>query len=104
MSINKFGHFIGGNGRRGPPGEGFKRTNDGDYDMQNRLLRNVAPPIKKTDAATLEVVDSKCSSLEESLWLRIKSMIEAEIRKHNDCCVTMDDRLKELEKTPSNNC
>lgn len=85
MSVDKFGRYIGGSAyRRGPPGEGFKRTADGDYDMQNRLLRNVATPFKNEDAANLETVDNKCSSLEEIMSLRTKTMIEQRFSEHNE--------------------
>ena len=46
---------------RGLPGVGFKLTDDGDYDIQNKKLRNVASPQTNNDASTKSYVDSKVS-------------------------------------------
>ena len=46
---------------KGLPGVGFKLTDDGDYDMQNKKLRNVASPQANTDATTESYVDSEVS-------------------------------------------
>src|SRR5436190_7317458 len=55
MSVNKFGHYSGGaKALRGPKGDGFSLTDDGDYDMQNKLLRNVADPLNDKDAVNFE--------------------------------------------------
>ena len=44
---------------KGLPGVGFKLTDDGDYDIQNKKLRNVASPQTNNDAATKSYVDNK---------------------------------------------
>ena len=44
---------------KGLPGVGFKRTDDGDYDIQNKKLRNVASPQTNDDATTKSYVDNK---------------------------------------------
>ena len=46
---------------RGLPGFSFKLTDDGDYDIQNKKLRNVASPQTNNDASTKSYVDSKVS-------------------------------------------
>ena len=46
---------------KGLPGVGFKLTDDGDYDIQNKKLRNVASPQTNTDASTKSYVDSEVS-------------------------------------------
>ena len=44
---------------KGLPGVGFKLTDDGDYDMQNKKLRNVDSPETNNDATTKSYVDNK---------------------------------------------
>ena len=42
---------------KGLPGVGFKLTDNGDYDMQNKKLRNVASPQTNNDVTTKSYVD-----------------------------------------------
>ena len=44
---------------KGLPGVGFKLTDAGDYDIQNKKLRNVASPQTNNDATTKSYVDNK---------------------------------------------
>ena len=44
---------------KGLPGVGFKLTDDGDYDIQNKKLRNVASPQTNDDATTKSYVDTE---------------------------------------------
>ena len=46
---------------KGLPGVGFKLTDTGDYDMQNKKLRNVASPQTNDDASTKSYVDNGVS-------------------------------------------
>ena len=48
-------------GPTGPPGEGFKKTSDGNYDIQNKKLRNVATLQGNNDASTKSYVDNEVS-------------------------------------------
>ena len=41
-----------GGGVRGPPGVGFKLTADGNYDIDNKKLTNLAEGIDSSDALT----------------------------------------------------
>lgn len=54
-SVDVFGRYLQKSKQsvRGPPGLGFKRTIDGDYDIENKRLCNIAEPVENTDAATL---------------------------------------------------
>ena len=45
-------------GSRGPPGEGFKITLDGQYDIDNRRLCNLADPTSDSDAVSMKVMQS----------------------------------------------
>ena len=44
---------------KGLPGVGFKLTDNGDYDMQNKKLRNVGSPQTNNDATTKSYVDTE---------------------------------------------
>ena len=44
---------------KGLPGVGFKLTDNGDYDMQNKKLRNVASPQTNDDVTTKSYVDNE---------------------------------------------
>ena len=46
---------------RGLPGVGFKLTDDGDYDIENKKLRNVAEPESNDDSSTKRYVDTEVS-------------------------------------------
>ena len=50
---------------RGPPGPagsgGLKKTSDGDYDIENKKLRNVASPQSDKDSSTKKYVDDEVS-------------------------------------------
>lgn len=61
MSVDVFGRQLSRiksitSGGRGPPGEGFKITADGQYDIDNRRLCNVAAAIEQHDAVSVEVM------------------------------------------------
>ena len=47
-----------GQGERGRPGVGFNLTSDGNYDMVNKKLANLADGTNPTDAITLQQLDA----------------------------------------------
>lgn len=56
MSVDVFGRQLGRNeGTRGPPGFGFKLTTDGQYDVENKRLCNVAESREPSDAVNLSL-------------------------------------------------
>lgn len=63
MSVDKFGrHAVSsGKGERGPKGEGYNFTTDGDYDVQNKRLCNVLSAKEEVDAVNLGNVKSLIS-------------------------------------------
>lgn len=50
-------------GLPGPPGNGFKLTEDGDYDMERRRLKNMNDPIDATDSCSKGYVDQLRSAV-----------------------------------------
>lgn len=61
MSLDKFGRQLlsnnGGSGLRGPKGEGFTLTPEGNYDMQLKRLCNLSNPSHSNDAVTLDFLN-----------------------------------------------
>lgn len=60
MSVDVFGRQLNqAEGVRGPPGIGYKITKDGQYDLENKRLCNLAQPINFNDAVNLETLQNK---------------------------------------------
>ncbi|XP_028982073.1 uncharacterized protein LOC114841341 [Diachasma alloeum] len=59
MSVDVFGRQLSYSSktttaaRRGPPGDGFKRTLDGNYSIEGKRLCNIADPVEEFDAISL---------------------------------------------------
>ena len=59
---NTSGGSVGGKGPRGATGAGFKLTSDGNYDLENKKLTNVADAAKQDDAVIKSQLDLKLDS------------------------------------------
>ena len=57
-------------GQRGPPGVGFKLTSDGNYDVDNKKLTNVATPTTNADAATKKYIDDHIGNVHQTGYLK----------------------------------
>ena len=57
-------------GQRGPPGPGFKLTSDGNYDIDNKKLTNVATPTTNADAATKKYIDDHIGNVHQTGYLK----------------------------------
>ena len=57
-------------GQRGPPGPGFKLTSDGNYDIDNKKLTNVATPTTNADAATKKYIDDHVTNVHQTGYLK----------------------------------
>ena len=57
-------------GQRGPPGIGFKLTSDGNYDIDNKKLTNVATPTTNADAATKKYIDDHIGNVHQTGYLK----------------------------------
>ena len=69
-TIDKFGRqkFQGDRSLRGPSGIGFKLTEQGHYDIQNKILTNVAPPLSPDDATNKEYVLNQIGHLHKKMF------------------------------------
>ena len=72
----------GGKGEKGDPGLpgiGFKLTDDGDFDIDNKRLTDLAEPIDTSDAATKSYVDNHLGSGPDS-DNQVKLMLTVKIK------------------------
>lgn len=69
MSWYRFGTYYKRSavGARGPPGVGFKLTKDGNYDMENKILKNCHPPIEDRDVATKSYLEAELLRTSEEI-------------------------------------
>ena len=76
MSVDVFGRKLGvskTDNSRGPPGVGYKLTSDGQYDIQNKRICNLATPNEATDAVNLE-------TLQRIVSMEVRNLIEVTSR------------------------
>lgn len=75
MSVDVFGrHLNHAISSRGPPGIGYKITEDGQFDVENRRLCNVAIPIQPHDVTDLYTVEDKLQSLREDINNKLSTL------------------------------
>ena len=89
MSVDVFGHHLDKKetvGRTGPPGNGFKLTDEGHYDLENKRLCNVGVPMDHDDAISFGIfaqehdrLAAKVQQLQSDLD-KLKELIESYIR------------------------
>lgn len=100
-TIDKFGRQNGVKKRfaRGPPGIGFKLTDDGQYDMEMKKLRNVGEPQKPNDAANQEYVRKQVHIIRTQLTEIINKDLLAKLHEFE---IKLEGRLSDIEKTLEN--
>jgi len=93
MSVDVFGrHLHSGKGvMQGPPGERFRLTAEGNYDITNKRLCHVAPPMDVYDAINLECVEDLIETESTQMQRRL-----ANVRQ------SMEKMLANLENMLSN--
>lgn len=113
MSIDKFGRTVNNHNVskfgssvknsavaiRGPPGVGFKRTADGDYDMQNKRLVNVVVGKDKRDAINKDYLDAIVSSQNNKI-IKLAQNIDAVLKdniKLNKINVNSSNTYQQLD-------
>lgn len=114
MPIDKFGRYLGEYGRRGPRGEGFNLTEEGNYDMQQKRICNLAKAQEEDDAVSLGDLRQYCLTLDDKNFFvkkmdelivkvteNIKQITETVVSLHENITKiqeTYDKRLNELDK------
>lgn len=98
MSVDVFGHHINrGSVAPNIRGIGFKLTVDGQYDLSDKRLCNVAEPRSVKDAVTLEflqhAIESKLGKLEQIL-----QEIREQVHENAAYCDQLDERIARFEQ------
>lgn len=98
MSVDVFGRKLDKKeGTRGPPGVGYKLTENGQFDADSKRICNLAHPIQANDAVNLDFL----SQLLDAELRSIKT-ITAQLQKDiNDIKYLIDNKfiiVKELKK------
>lgn len=116
MSVNVFGHSLSSKeNTRGPPGIGYKLTSEGQFDVENKRLCNLAAPKQLKDAVNLETLKQIMHNEERHLieiTLKLRSdvdnllvMMEAnqdEIDQQLKSIKVQLDRIQESEQWRTN--
>ena len=84
-------------GSRGPPGEGFKITLDGQYDMDNRRLCNLADPTSNNDAVSMRVLQSTVQQ-EVRLTYAVTSSLRNDVDDTSVMIQTLESQFQESLK------
>lgn len=93
-SVNK--HF-GGGGSRGPPGNGFKMTVDGQYDIDKRRLCNIADPIEQNDAISAQVMQNFVQQ-ELRVNYQMMSSLQNTVDSHDIMIHSLQSKLEDKMK------
>ena len=107
MSVNIFGS--GSNlikPQRGPPGEGFKLLDEeGNYDMQNKRLANVATSIENCDVVTRGEVNSIVNEADEKHEELFQNLIviNSTSERHDEQLKQLDDKITSTSDEILNN-
>jgi hypothetical protein len=100
MNVDKFGrHSTKGAMTkllRGPPGQGFTLTKDGDFNIENKRLTNVAEPKEEADAATIKFVKNEGNNLGRRVLISLSNM-EVKIRNMEKTLFNFEERIKKIE-------
>lgn len=110
MSVDVFGRQLmrrslaknGIPGGRGPPGQGFKLTADGQYDIDHKRLCNLADPIEQTDAVSVKVMQSAIQQ-EVRLTYNITSSMRGNLDDHEIMIRGLEKNLEAYIKNQSVN-
>lgn len=78
MSVDVFGRKLGrSDGRQGPPGVGYKITAEGQYDVEDKRICNLAAANQLKDAVNLE-------TLQRLIQMEIRSIYDVISRLRSD--------------------
>lgn len=84
--------------RRGPPGEGFKFTKDGHYDIEEKRLCNIADAYDSNDAVSKKIALSMIENETKHLVSITKILKDSD--KHNTEVISqLTIKLNTLEKS-----
>ena len=98
MSVDVFGRQLMNSKEihRGPAGVGFTLTNEGNFNIQNKRLCNIDPPIDSNDAVNLNTLNTVELKLREELRQMQNFCIQ--VIKHIE---SLNYKIKTLNQTVS---
>lgn len=91
-------YILDGQRRRGPPGEGFKFTTDGHYDIDGKKLCHIADAEDMNDAVSKKVALSMIMKETETLFSFIMKLLEDSEKQNNRIINQLAIKLDALEK------
>ena len=97
MGVDKFGRsnsFTANSLPRGPPGVGFKLTNDGDFDINNKRIKFVCNPVDAGDVINKQYFDDKLQEHTDLAIIPIRNLI----KEHDTFKEGIYNIKKEIEK------
>lgn len=104
MNIDKFGRSMirGANSHQAMSlkPQGFPRTSDGNYDVENLRLQNLAAPLLPKDASSKQYVDELVEKIEhqqDSLRERVRKLEEM-AEKLTESSPRLQQRIARIEK------
>ncbi|XP_008205591.1 uncharacterized protein LOC103315978 [Nasonia vitripennis] len=103
MSVDVFGRNLKrGEGSRGPPGHGFKVSADGQFDLENKRLCNVAAALQPNDAVNLRAVQEESKKFIDRLLEAYRDEIDKKLRRIDSEIKTIKTYEINLYSTYSN--
>ncbi len=83
---------------RGRPGIGFKLTEDGDFDLGNKRLCNIAIPVEETDAISKKYHDHELTNAIATTKENIKKEKELVIKELSDISSQLNENFETVSK------
>lgn len=108
MSVDKFGRHERSFAHevfRGPPGDGFQLTQDGNYDLKRKRLCNLADPLSNEEAVNLKIIRTltlNCESADGMFDAKNKRIQNIAKASEDNDAVNREFVLGEINKLKNN--
>uniref|UniRef100_A0A6V7KEU6 Uncharacterized protein n=1 Tax=Bracon brevicornis TaxID=1563983 RepID=A0A6V7KEU6_9HYME len=99
MSVNVFGQQLSkssSSGKRGPPGRGFKLTEEGNFDIGNKRLCNIADPQEDFDAISRKILNEKIQPIRYDLNA-VSTVVSRTNKDLNTLIESLQEELKDFK-------
>ena len=95
MSVDKFGRFSKRARLSVSSGaQGFKLTADGDYDVENKRIKNLENPVENHDAINKRYIDNQIDALENLITIQLEAMGTSIKNRIDSLQTSVDDTSK----------
>ncbi|XP_044005885.1 uncharacterized protein LOC122850894 [Aphidius gifuensis] len=82
---------------RGPPGDGFKRTSDGHYNINNKRLCNVADALESNDATSVKITKTIIKE-ETRILYQLNKSLRDDVDNNNIIANSLQSQFQEFIK------